>query len=112
MAIFNVFTTTTTTASTTGPAGTYFTTTFTNDLALILIKKIKKREMSRQSNNNKRNHMCSPMAVSPSDISGNDWRGPVNSSPAADCMSDVNFVANFLSRNYRWANPVVEKSIA
>ena len=109
MAIFNVFTTTTTTASATGPAGTYFTTTFTNDLALILIKK---REMSRQSNNNKQNHMCSPMAVSPSDISGNDWRGPVNSSPAADCMSDVNFVANFLSRNYRWANPVLEKSIA
>ena len=31
---------------------------------------------------------CSPMAVGPSDISGNDWLGPMNSSPAADRMSD------------------------
>ena len=31
---------------------------------------------------------CSPIAVGPSDISGNDWLGPVNSSPAADRMSD------------------------
>ena len=31
---------------------------------------------------------CSPMAVGPSDISGNDWLGPINSSPAADRMSD------------------------
>ena len=30
----------------------------------------------------------------PSDISGNDWCGPVNSSPAADRMSDENFGAN------------------
>ena len=37
---------------------------------------------------------CSPMAVGPSDISGYDWCGPVNSSPAADCMSDENFGAN------------------
>ena len=28
------------------------------------------------------------MAVGPSDISGNDWLGPINSSPAADRMSD------------------------
>ena len=44
---------------------------------------------------------CSPMAVGPSDISGNDWCGPVNSSPAADRMSDKNFGANpiFLGRN-------------
>ena len=55
---FTVYTTTTA-AATTGPAGTYFTTTFTNDLALILIKKIKKTEMSRQTNNNKQNHMFS-----------------------------------------------------
>ena len=34
------------------------------------------------------------MAVGPSDISGNDWCGPVNSSPAADRMSDLNFGAN------------------
>ena len=33
------------------------------------------------------------MAVGPSDISGNDWCGPVNSSPAADRMSDENFGA-------------------
>ena len=32
----------------------------------------------------------------PSDISGNDWRGPVNSSPAADRMSDEIFVANHI----------------
>ena len=37
---------------------------------------------------------CSPMAVGPSDISGNDWCGPVNSSQAADRMSDENFEAN------------------
>ena len=37
---------------------------------------------------------CSPMAVGPSDISGNDWYGPVNSSPAADQMSDENFGAD------------------
>ena len=30
----------------------------------------------------------------PSDISGSDWCGPVNSSPAADRMSDENFGAN------------------
>ena len=37
----------------------------------------------------------------PSDISGNDWLGPVNCSPAADCMSDEIFRANlvFLGRN-------------
>ena len=34
------------------------------------------------------------MAVGPSDISPNDWCGPVNSSPAADRMSDENFGAN------------------
>ena len=41
------------------------------------------------------------MAVGPSDISGNDWCGPVNSSPAADRMSDENFGVNpvFLGRN-------------
>ena len=32
------------------------------------------------------------MAVGPSDISGNDWLGPINSSPAADRMSDEIFV--------------------
>ena len=37
---------------------------------------------------------CSPMAVGPLDISGNDWCGPVNSSQAADRMSDENFGAN------------------
>ena len=44
---------------------------------------------------------CSPMAVGPSDISGNVWCGPVNSSPAADRMSDGNFGANpvFFGRN-------------
>ena len=37
----------------------------------------------------------------PSDISGSDWCGPVNSSPAADRMSDENFRANpgFFGRN-------------
>ena len=30
----------------------------------------------------------------PSDISGNDWWGPVTSSPAADRMSDEIFGAN------------------
>ena len=41
------------------------------------------------------------MAVGPSDISGNDWCGPVNSSQAADRMSDKNFGGNpvFLGRN-------------
>ena len=33
------------------------------------------------------------MAVGPSDISGNDWLGPINSSPAADRMSDEIFGA-------------------
>ena len=37
---------------------------------------------------------CSPMAVRPLDISGKDWCGPVNSSQAADHMSDENFGAN------------------
>ena len=31
------------------------------------------------------------MAVGPSDISGNDWLGPINSSPVADRMSDEIF---------------------
>ena len=40
------------------------------------------------------------MAVGPSDISGNDWCGPVNCSPAADRMSDENFGGNpFFGRN-------------
>ena len=41
------------------------------------------------------------MAVGPSDISGNDWLGPINSSPAADRMSDEIFGANlgFFGRN-------------
>ena len=39
---------------------------------------------------------CSPMAVGPSDISGNDWLGPINSSPAADRMSDEIFGANLV----------------
>ena len=34
------------------------------------------------------------MAVGLSDISGNDWCGLVNYSPAADHMSDENFGAN------------------
>ena len=34
------------------------------------------------------------MVVRPLDISGNDWCGPVNSSPGADRMSDENFAAN------------------
>ena len=34
------------------------------------------------------------MAFGPSDISGNDWCGPVISSPAADRMSNENFGAN------------------
>ena len=37
---------------------------------------------------------CSPMAVRPLDISGRDWCGLVNSSQAADHMSDENFGAN------------------
>ena len=36
------------------------------------------------------------MAVGPPDISGNDWLGPVNSSPAADRMSDEIFGANLV----------------
>ena len=46
-------------------------------------------------------HQCSPMAVEPSDKSGNDLCGPVNSYPAADGMFDENFGANpvFLGRN-------------
>ena len=39
---------------------------------------------------------CSPMAVGPSDISGNDWLGPINGSPAADRMSDEIFGAKFV----------------
>ena len=41
------------------------------------------------------------MAIGPSDISGNDWLGPVNCSPAADRMSDEIFRANlvFFGRN-------------
>ena len=39
---------------------------------------------------------CSPMAVGPSDISGNDWLGPINSSPGADRMSDEIFGANLV----------------
>ena len=39
---------------------------------------------------------CSPMAVGPSDISCNDWLGPINSSPAADRMSDEIFGANLV----------------
>ena len=46
---------------------------------------------------------CSPMAVGPSDISGNDWLGPINSSPAADRMSDEIFGESlfFFCRNLR-----------
>ena len=36
------------------------------------------------------------MAVGLSDISGNDWLGPINSSPAADRMSDEIFGANLV----------------
>ena len=36
------------------------------------------------------------MAVGPSDISGNDLLGPINSSPAADSMSDEILGANFV----------------
>ena len=32
----------------------------------------------------------------PSDISGNDWHGPVNISPAADRMSDEIFSVNHI----------------
>ena len=39
-------------------------------------------------------NQCSPIAVGPSDISGKNWCGPVNSSTAADRMSDENFGAN------------------
>ena len=44
---------------------------------------------------------CSPMAVGPPDISGNDWCGPVNSSPVADRMSDEKFQSKsrFFGRN-------------
>ena len=45
---------------------------------------------------NPRYYQCSPMAVGLSDISGNDWLGPINSSPAADCMSDEIFGANLV----------------
>ena len=52
----------------------------------------------------------------PSDIFGNDWGGLVNSSPAADRMSDEIFGANHFfwggGQNYRCANQVLEKSIA
>ena len=42
------------------------------------------------------------MAVGTSDISGNDWCSPVNSSPAADLMSHENFRANpiFWGQNF------------
>ena len=42
----------------------------------------------------------------PSDISGNDWCGPVNSSLVSDRMSDENFGANpvFLAKLWAW-NP-------
>ena len=43
------------------------------------------------------------MAVGPSDISGNDWLGPINSSPAADRMSDEIFGANLVSLAEIWA---------
>ena len=44
------------------------------------------------------------MAVGPSDISGNDWLGPINISPAADRMSDEIFGANlvFLAEICAW----------
>ena len=44
------------------------------------------------------------MAVGPSDISGNDWLGPIDSSPAADRMSDEIFGANlvFLAEIWAW----------
>ena len=42
-------------------------------------------------------YQCSPMAVGPSDISGNDWLGSINSSPAADRKSDEIFGANLVS---------------
>ena len=70
--------------------------------------------MSRQTNNNKQNQNVFSVPQWPSDISGNDWRSPVISSPAADGMSDEILGVNqvLLSRNYRCANPLVEKSIA
>ena len=43
------------------------------------------------------------MAVEPSDISGNDWLGPVTSSPAADCMSD-----EILQSEFRFFRPKFE----
>ena len=51
-----------------------------------------------------RTRQCSPMAVGPSDISGNDWLGPINNSPAADRMSDEIFRANlvFLAEIWAW----------
>ena len=69
--------------------------------------------MSRQTNNNKQNQNVFSVPQWPSDISGNDWGSPVISSPAADGMSDEILGVNqvLLSRNYRCANPVVEKSI-
>ena len=44
------------------------------------------------------------MAVRPSDISGNDWCGPLKSTPAADRMSGKYFGANpvFSGRNLRF----------
>ena len=36
------------------------------------------------------------MAIGPSDISGKDWLGPINSSLAADRMSDEIFGANLV----------------
>ena len=47
---------------------------------------------------------CSPIAVGPSDISGNGWLGQINSSPAADRMSDEIFGANlvFLAEICAW----------
>ena len=48
-----------------------------------------------------------------SGISRNDWRSPINSFPAADRLSDESFERiMFWGRNYRCANPVLEKSIA
>ena len=43
------------------------------------------------------------MAVGLSDISGNDWLGPIKSSPAADRMSDEIFGANLVFWAEIWA---------
>ena len=59
-------------------------------MLLIWLKNLNKSE-------SKRCFQCSPMAVGPSDISGNDWLGPINSSRAADRMSDEIFGANLVS---------------